>query len=151
VTPMAGKHIHVWVGNRQNVGRPWSGPLPPPRQSLMHTLSDALANAKVERRKARAISSHVSSECRHSSSSPQSSSAGPRLSPATTVNVDSRLPRVDPQEGTTQPVKVCRGEIIPAKVDSDDEHQTSPPVTNQTGSAINVYTTKSKESSNPTW
>jgi hypothetical protein len=55
---------------------------------------------------------------------------------------------VDPQERTAQPVKICRGEIIPAKVGSNDERQTSPPVMNQTGSAINVYMVKSKESSN---
>jgi hypothetical protein len=120
----------------------------PPRQSSMHTLGDALANAKVERRKARAISSHVSSDRRCSSSSPQGFSTSPRLSPVTVVNVDSRLPRVDPLEGTTQPVKFYRGEIVPAKVGLDDESQTSPPVMNQIGSAINVYTAKSKESSN---
>jgi hypothetical protein len=76
-TPMAGKHlkegsipkkiIDVWVGNRWNVDRPWSGPLPLPRQSPMRTLGDALAKSKVKRRKARAICSQASSD-RHRNS-----------------------------------------------------------------------------------
>jgi hypothetical protein len=42
------KVIDVWMHNRWNMGRPWSGPLPPPRQSPLRTLGDALANSKSE-------------------------------------------------------------------------------------------------------
>jgi hypothetical protein len=30
---------------------PWNGPLPPPRQSPLRTIGDAIANAKVETKK----------------------------------------------------------------------------------------------------
>jgi hypothetical protein len=55
---MAKKVIDVWVNNQRNKGRPWCGPLPPPRQSPLRTLGDALANAKIEKR--RCSSSSVS-------------------------------------------------------------------------------------------
>jgi hypothetical protein len=55
---MAKKVIDVWVNNQRNKCRPWCGPLPPPRQSPLRTLGDALANAKIEKR--RCSSSSVS-------------------------------------------------------------------------------------------
>jgi hypothetical protein len=43
--------VEVWINNRRNQGKPWTGPLPPPQKSPLRTLGDALANAKVENRR----------------------------------------------------------------------------------------------------
>jgi hypothetical protein len=37
----------LWVANHQKKIKPWSGPLPPSRQSPLRTLGDAMAKAKV--------------------------------------------------------------------------------------------------------
>jgi hypothetical protein len=39
--------IDVWIGNRRLNGKPWSVPLPPPRQSLTITIGDAIARASM--------------------------------------------------------------------------------------------------------
>jgi hypothetical protein len=40
------KIVEVWVQNQKNKVKPWVGPLPSPRRSLLRTLGDVLANAK---------------------------------------------------------------------------------------------------------
>jgi hypothetical protein len=72
---IAKKVIDMWVNNRRSKGQPWSGPLPPPRQSPLRALGDALANAKIEK-KVRINSPHASRDRRPAC--PQSSSVGPR-------------------------------------------------------------------------
>jgi hypothetical protein len=71
------KVIDIWVDNRWNMGRPWSG-------SIMKNV--------IERR-TQAINSTASRDHHHGSSMPQSSSIGPRLSPTMIVNVDRGLPK----------------------------------------------------------
>jgi hypothetical protein len=42
------KLVDLWISNHRSKVRPWKGPLPPPRQSPMRTLGDAITNAKIE-------------------------------------------------------------------------------------------------------
>jgi hypothetical protein len=39
--------VDTWISNRRKNGKSWSGPLPPPCNSPLRTLGDAMAKAKV--------------------------------------------------------------------------------------------------------
>jgi hypothetical protein len=42
------KLLELWSTNCRSRVQPWKGPLPSPRQSLLHMLGDVLANVKFE-------------------------------------------------------------------------------------------------------
>jgi hypothetical protein len=48
---MSKKVVDLWVANRRNKAKLWRGPLPPPRQSPLRTLGDAMAKAKIAPKK----------------------------------------------------------------------------------------------------
>jgi hypothetical protein len=81
--------VDVWVNNRRKQGKPWSGPLPPPRQSPPRTLGDAVAKARVvnyrkdvsmqymnDRRRGLTLSAKSSARQRHTLSSTVTSARG---------------------------------------------------------------------------
>jgi hypothetical protein len=43
--------VDTWITNRRKNGKPWTGPLPPPRNSPLRTLGDAMAKARVVKRR----------------------------------------------------------------------------------------------------
>jgi hypothetical protein len=101
---LAKKVIDVWMYNRRNRGQSWSGPLPPPRQSPLRTLGDALANAKFERQ-TKCMNLSSGKDRRFGYSAPQSSSVSQRQSPMPTVNEDRAMSNLDPWIESTQSVQ----------------------------------------------
>jgi hypothetical protein len=98
------KIVDAWINNRRNIGKPWCGPLPPPRESPLRTLGDALANAKVQiRRKA----SHSYATHDH-----HRGYILPKCSSAQAVNQEGMVPRSDP--------KVSKG-VVQEEVDERSE------------------------------
>jgi hypothetical protein len=134
----------MWVSNQQSKGQPWICPLPPPRQSPLQTLGDALGNAKIEK-KVRNNSPHASRDRRPGSACPQSSSVGPRRLPSTTVNVDCRVPGLDPQAMAPWLEINCGRAIHSSRLRLADQRQSMSPAVKETGSMIECHKATSKD------
>jgi hypothetical protein len=116
------KGIDIWVDNRWNMGRPWSG-------SIMKNV--------IERR-TQAINSTASRDHHHGSSMPQSSFVGPRLSPTMIVNVDRGLPKLDLKADTSWPMQECRGKIDAYMLALANEWRSTSPTAKATWSKLSL-------------
>jgi hypothetical protein len=71
------KIIDVWIQNRRNKVKPWTGPPPSLRRSPLRTLDDVVANSKYVDRSFE-LNQRSGTRCRQMHGSPSKSSARPR-------------------------------------------------------------------------
>jgi hypothetical protein len=92
--------IDAWVRNRWNDGKPWIGPVPPPRKSPLRTLGDAIATTKVENHQ-KLLSLNAMKDHHRGSHLPESSSAqkwhmpSPIVTSARTLTSARTMPQLD--------------------------------------------------------
>jgi hypothetical protein len=105
---MAKQIVGTWITNRRKNGKPWTGPLPPPRKSPLRTLGDALAKARVVKRRS-SDNMKAIQDRRHGSVLPECSSVRTRYMPSPTEASAKTSPRLDQMASVRNPAVDNKG------------------------------------------